>query len=777
MSLSFTQVNSKTGDSTIYLDRMTSLDLSLINDGDTIEVVSGTNAAILTIFLPDFFSPSDINIMTIDQPDWTFARFVGNNINNCYLSLTYTGSDFSWNNGDQLTFTIERVDVLSTIKTLPYSSRTTINFENLSPLTTSNADLTLDNPPPLQGSADLKEVLQVFLSDQGRVYMSYENDELENTLYLNFKNTGSDPLSNIGGGQVTVEFVYGSTAGDLTTDDKGGGDESAWNILGAPNGEQGSGWTVDNPDTSDSATSPSWTLNPTNTNTNVIGTGADANVSFSFSKIISFLDPGNTQMIVSFKNFKKDANTDYNDATYVLNIVKLETPPLRGLTNFYCDTLIYEISSPQDVISLDLVWSMYYVDQVVIMTDRSDYRPETFPSSSSSYSDTLYTDHQTIKLSGIYTTGPITISAQAFDGNGNYLNRIEFTVYVESSYIQTQAAQELAIIRQKISQLSQDMSGLLRFYCKSEKITYDINNVKSSDSNQVELVLWTHGVSYVELFTNYLSPTIDSTSTDKFINASTDKFINAPIDTPPTITHCVDTTLEQSANTATVTLPILNTDPITIIAKAYDSGHNLLNTMECTVFVEIPYIADKDTDPYPTVRIGNLLWMTKNLDWDSGDSNHCMSYPANDTYADDQNLGKLYNPYYAVNYAQPGWRLPAPSNWQDLFDLYGSQSNGSCIQPDTYNAFLGKDGGASGLNIQLGGYYSYSNSKINDEASVGCYASSYLPGSGLNSTAVFDGNLRNTSIPTTSGYSLVSVRFVTEIPFVQIQEDDQDDNQ
>ncbi len=784
MSVSTTQINPKTEDATIYLDRMTSLELSLTNDGETITVNSGSNASILKIYLPDFFSPNDLNIMTIEKTDWEFASFIDeSNINNCYLSLTYSGADYDWNIGEALIFTIERVYVLQTTKELPYDGGATqINFENFVNLSTftpsiPEVNLTLDNPPAAQ--ADLKAVLQVFLSYEGIIHVSSDADDLlNNTLYLNFENIGTDALSMSSqtNGTVEVSFVFGNTSGALTSLDNG------WNINAEVDNQEGNDWIATNPDKS--STDPTWTLNPGDAE--VIGTGKDANVIFRFNNIVSFVGnnnaytssayTGNTQMIVSFSNFMKDEATPYDDATYVLDIKKLDTPRLRGLTSFYVDgidataaaaALRYKVANPQDEITVPVSWGMYYVEKVQIVANVSD---QVLYTKTYDNEEPITTDGTDLTLSGMKYSDNVSITAQAFDGTGALLNSIEFTVYVESSYIQTQVAQELATIRQKISQLSQAMSGLLRFYCKSEKITYDINNVKNypdtNTSNQVELVLWTHGVSYVQLFTNYSSPTIDSTSTDP----STDP----PTDPPTNQIYCVDTTLEQNANTATVTLPILNTDPITIIAQAYDSSGNLLNTMECTVFVEIPYIDQKGTS-YPTVQIGNLLWMTENLDWDSGNSGSFESYPANDTYAKDNKLGKLYSPYYAASYAQPGWRLPAPSNWQDLFDLYGSQSNGSCIKPDTYNAFLDKDGGASGLNIQLGGYYTYP--KINDEASVGCYASSYLPGSSVNGTVVFNSSLRTTSISNTSGYGCVSVRFVREIPFVQIQKDDKEDNQ
>ena len=158
--------------------------------------------------------------------------------------------------------------------------------------------------------------------------------------------------------------------------------------------------------------------------------------------------------------------------------------------------------------------------------------------------------------------------------------------------------------------------------------------------------------------------------------------------------------------------------------------------------------------------------MTENLDWDSGDSGNCFSYPANDNYAKDNKLGKIYYPnkllYPNPGYSgiQPGWRLPSPANWRNLIDVFGSD-------PYAYNALI--DGGGSGLNLQLGGYYTYFDDQpagVRDEGEIGYYATADSTGNSNQTNAIFDNQygIKESSVSNLAEYiSFVSVRFVKDI--------------
>ncbi len=658
MSLTFTQINPETENATIYLDRMSSLVLTLTPDAD-ITVQSGSNASTFQIYMPGCFSPNDLNIMTIDKTDWKFSSYSDkNNINDCYLSLTYAGDDnYVWGNGDDFTFTIDRICILQSTKELPYTGSTQItfeNFENLSPFTPSYADLTLDNPPPAAGNAHLKEVLQVFLSNEGLIQVSKNTDDpLQNILYLNFKNIGDDSLP-MGGGQVKVEFVYGNTSGALTTQ------EDAWNINAAVANEEGNDWIVNNPDNT-SANHPIWTLIPGESG--IIGTGADANLIFAFSNIISFTPPGDTQMMVSFSGFMKDENTPYEDTTYVLNIHKLDSPKLRGLTSFYCLQSRYEVFNPTEEIEVDLVWSMYYVNQVKIMTDRSNTEQTVFPSTTTEYSKAISTDQQVFTISGISTSGPITITALAYDGNGDLLNKMECTVFVKSAYIPQIIMTQAPIIEENIDQriaalqaaFMTNFKGLVQFY--ADVSTYLI----SGNSGHVPLTLYwkTYAASQIQiehdfLPSNELAP-IETGSTG---------FAQGEFPyTTPGIHDCLH---------------------LRFTAKAFDGGGQLINSMQHTIFVRVAKaFVDYTNTPYPTIVVGAQLWMA---------ANYSYSHNGMDgVHRPGGSYGKYYNIDAALNNIPEGWRLPSRYEYKKLFSAFSTAE----MAPD----------GASGFNAELGGYY------------------------------------------------------------------------
>ncbi len=723
MSLTFTQINPETENATIYLDRMSSLVLTLTPDAD-ITVQSGSNASTFQIYLPDCFSPDDLNIMIIDKTDWTFSSYIDkNNINDCYLSLRYAGDDnYVWVNGDDFTFTIDRICILQTTRDLPYTGSTQINFENfenLSPFTPSYADLTLDNPPPVAGNAHLKEVLQVFLSYEGLIHVSSnEDDPLKNALVLNFNNIGTDPIytgTQSSNGIVQVSFVYGSTSGALAPLTAGDppsttGKGSAWNIeAGMKLVNNENEWSATNPDLGTAVGSPVWQLAPTNNNIGIIDTGTYANISFSFSSIISVTPPGNTQMIVSFSGFMKDDNTPYDETTYILDIIKLDTPKLRGLTCFSvygedavaaAAALRYEVATPQDEINVPLYWGMYYVKKVQIMTSLPGTDPVSFPTLDSFYSDSeaITTDSTNLQLSGIEYSGNISITAQAFDGTGALLNSMELTIFVQTPYTR--------------NLISQSMKGLLRFYSTTPRLMLsDSNNV------EIELILRTHGVSRVELYTNYT-------------------LLSDPISI-----SCSDTTLTQPANRATITIPqILNRDPITIVAQAFDENSSPLNSMECTVFVTFAYI-DQDGKIYPTVQIGSLLWMAVNLDYHTPGGG---SQFYNGNASREVPYGRYYKMNAALSDISQGWRLPTQSDWVDLKNHFGGTEL--------------LVGGNSGFNAELGGVKYPSWHSLGQE---GWYWTQTPSSSGYTLfKIVANGAI---SFPWLDGSNMLSVRYVRDV--------------
>jgi len=140
----------------------------------------------LMIDLPDYLTDADLGNMNIELSGWSYEA------NSDHLALTYDGTNpYSWENGDDIAFTITNVVANAS----PSTGTTQINFQYFTGSLPFSVTAALNLlTPPLGSNALLKDVLQVFLEDQGKVYVSPANDPLENTLFLNFKNTDTDPL-------------------------------------------------------------------------------------------------------------------------------------------------------------------------------------------------------------------------------------------------------------------------------------------------------------------------------------------------------------------------------------------------------------------------------------------------------------------------------------------------------------------------------------------------------------------------------------------------------
>jgi uncharacterized protein (TIGR02145 family) len=423
-------LNDSTHEPIIFIGTNTVLGASLTNNSDAIILTAGASASSLKIFLPTFFVASDVEKMSISLTNWTFSRDLGDPS----LVLTYNGpSPANWNKGEKIDFKLTGVQ--STAQ--PTTDAMQINFDNMGGNVPSQvqAPLSLSNPPR-PGNAPLREVLQVTLDNQGSVYVSTETDPLRNKLFLNFKNIGAASLYTgkshwTGTPQVTVMFVYGSTSGALAPDNKVGPPiGSAWKINGEINVDQTGGWKINPSPTTGDHPHPRWLLAPINTNEEIIGTGEHANVTFEFNHIVSLTAPGHTQVIVNCSGFMKDENTRYDDTIYIVDIVKQDPPPTRGLLNFFGEQPIITITDPKPPISIDLSWAMLNVAKInlicsvpgVNLVERYYPNPE----------DPLAYDSCTIKIPGMKESTAVFFTLQAFNGNGGYLNSMQFTVFINA---------------------------------------------------------------------------------------------------------------------------------------------------------------------------------------------------------------------------------------------------------------------------------------------------------------------------------------------------------
>lgn len=428
--VSLTVLNSLNHEPIIYVGIEAELDVSLTNNGDKIILSSGATASSLKIYLPQFFTSDELQRMKIVLNDWDYVFASGDQS----LLLTYTGpSPADWNTGQSISFKITKVKTDSQ----PTSNAVEIIFQRMGGNVPRQVQkpLSLSNPPR-PGNASLLDVLQVSLDSQGSIYVSTENDPLQNTLFLNFKNSSSAPLYAgekiwTTTPEVTVMFVYGSTSGALAPDNDPDQPAvgSAWKIEGGIAIDQTEGWQIKRSSTSGDHPHPTWSLTPISTNKEIIGTGEEANVTFSFSKIVSLTPPGHTQMIVNFSGFMKDENTRYNDAVFVLDINKQKAPPTRGLVNFFGESPVIAITTPMIGSPINLRWTMFDVAKVQLI---SSYPGINMVEKKYPDPQPLAYDNCTLNIPGTTQSMPIFSTLQAFDGNGGFLNSMQFTVYISA---------------------------------------------------------------------------------------------------------------------------------------------------------------------------------------------------------------------------------------------------------------------------------------------------------------------------------------------------------
>lgn len=412
----------------------TTLTFSLTNlTGANITFGNGTDANTFEIFLPVCFALSDLDNMHILLEGWAFSV----NSQDTSLMLVYSGGGASvWNDGAVFSFDVTGVQTTAQPNT-DTAQVTFINFSDGVPSQVT-APLSVSNPP-VPGNADLTKVLQVSLDNQGGVIVSPSGDPLQNTVFLNIKNIGGAPLYSgdamwQGNPTVTIVFVYGTSTGSLAPDNKtnvGPGSGSAWNIVATiPYNPPQNIWGTTNPSSGSSDAHPRWFLKPSALNQGIIGTGDNANITFSFSEIISFTPPGHTQMIVQFSGFMKDENTPYDDAVFVLDMVKQNAPATRGLINFFSPTPLYTVNQPNTPIAIPLRWAMFDVASVTVIASFPGISPIDVPYPNPT---TIAYDNAVVTIPGTTQSTAVTITLQAYNGTGGFLNSMQFTVYIQAN--------------------------------------------------------------------------------------------------------------------------------------------------------------------------------------------------------------------------------------------------------------------------------------------------------------------------------------------------------
>lgn len=130
-------------------------------------------------------------------------------------------------------------------------------------------------------------------------------------------------------------------------------------------------------------------------------------------------------------------------------------------------------------------------------------------------------------------------------------------------------------------------------------------------------------------------------------------------------------------------------------------------------------VIDQDGNVYPTVRIGNQVWMAKNLntgtminattggsneDGEPTDNGIIEKYCYDNIEANCDTLGGLYKWNEAMNYTETegtqgicpdGWHIPTEADWDELIAYFPEDSAGYYLQPQ----------GGSGFNALMSGYF------------------------------------------------------------------------
>lgn len=432
-NIALTAINTKDGSPTIYRTEVCKLIVTLINE--TSEVINlQPKQTYLYIEIPGI-TVNELKSTIIAADNWNII------INDATIELSYIGTaSTQWSINGELTITI---DGLKT-NAQPQTGNLQVNTDGFEPEIPSQlfTPIAISNPPKC-GNANLHDVLQVQADNVGTIFISTvsENrilEKLENELLLNIKNISDAPLYTTKGEsskknpRIEVTFVYGNTIGCLTPCNEEKGGTFAWDIHAAiSNKTPEYGWVAHQPQQSGDTPCPKWIFQPESTNIGLIGTGSNANITLSFSQIVAVTPPGHTQVLLHFIDFMKDETTSYDDAVFVIDMVKKAPPQERGIINFYCETPILKATSKQSTVKVPLKWTAYYVDKVDIILHSPVIAHKPIPPYPNHHLP-IIKDQVEIDLKGILQDTICMATIQAYDRSGTFLNSKQFSVVIKS---------------------------------------------------------------------------------------------------------------------------------------------------------------------------------------------------------------------------------------------------------------------------------------------------------------------------------------------------------
>ena len=129
----------------------------------------------------------------------------------------------------------------------------------------------------------------------------------------------------------------------------------------------------------------------------------------------------------------------------------------------------------------------------------------------------------------------------------------------------------------------------------------------------------------------------------------------------------------------------------------------------------------RDGRVYTTARIGNLIWMLENLNYDIKGS-----YCYDDKTTNCNAYGKLYTYGAAFDACPPGWRLPTEGEMKGLIESFGSNDNAADIllkpHPQGFNLSYAGSRYYSGEYAGMGEYIVlWTSSDVDNEKAI-CFS-------------------------------------------------------
>ena len=104
------------------------------------------------------------------------------------------------------------------------------------------------------------------------------------------------------------------------------------------------------------------------------------------------------------------------------------------------------------------------------------------------------------------------------------------------------------------------------------------------------------------------------------------------------------------------------------------------------------FIDPRDGKKYKFIKIGNQIWMTENLNYETSTGSFCYD----NSFSNCGTYGRLYDWENAKKVAPPGWHLPNKKEWETLLNHIGGMDEAA------YNKLLTDSD--SGFNARLGGW-------------------------------------------------------------------------